>query len=316
MISVLKADDRFHTRTAWLDSWHTFSFADHYDPDRARFRALRVINDATVEAGQDFGSHPHRDMQTVTYVAAGGLSHRDSSRGGRMTTPRATPRTGPARGGARRARRDRTERTKAVRGRRRRGERRARRHLAGHRACRSAAVRPGVAPSTARAQLIRVTGSVLAVLLAVAPHAREGQYEVDFRAKRAVTTRVDQHKRRTGGLPAVRGPSGRAERPDRARRHDSFARRECRTSTSAAEVAAPATTNRAPSTDTSSRRCGTAASARHGRAALSGREAPLRGARARIPRGRRSRSRAARPAARAGRSAASPPSRVRSRAPQ
>ena len=87
MISVLKADDRFHTRTDWLDSWHTFSFADHYDPDRVGFRALRVINDDTVEAGQGFGSHQHRDMEIVTYVLDGGLSHRDSSGGGGVIKP-------------------------------------------------------------------------------------------------------------------------------------------------------------------------------------------------------------------------------------
>jgi quercetin 2,3-dioxygenase len=87
MITVLKAADRFHTRTDWLDSWHTFSFADHYDPDRAGFRALRVINDDTVDAGQGFGSHPHRDMEIITYVLDGGLSHRDSSGGGGVIRP-------------------------------------------------------------------------------------------------------------------------------------------------------------------------------------------------------------------------------------
>ena len=87
MITVLKANERFHTRTDWLDSWHTFSFADHYDPDRLGFRALRVINDDTVEAGQGFGSHPHRDMEIITYVLDGGLSHRDSSGGGGVIRP-------------------------------------------------------------------------------------------------------------------------------------------------------------------------------------------------------------------------------------
>jgi len=87
MITVLKANERFHTRTEWLDSWHTFAFADHYDPDRLGFRALRVINDDTVEAGQGFGSHPHRDMEIITYVLDGGLSHRDSSGGGGVIRP-------------------------------------------------------------------------------------------------------------------------------------------------------------------------------------------------------------------------------------
>jgi quercetin 2,3-dioxygenase len=87
MITVLKAADRFHSRTDWLDSWHTFSFADHYDPDRLGFRALRVINDDTVEAGKGFGSHPHSDMEIITYVLEGGLSHRDSSGGGGVIRP-------------------------------------------------------------------------------------------------------------------------------------------------------------------------------------------------------------------------------------
>ena len=87
MITVLKANERFHTRTDWLDSWHTFSFADHYDPDRLGFRALRVINDDTVEGGQGFGSHRHRDMEIITYGLDGGLSHRDSSGGGGVIRP-------------------------------------------------------------------------------------------------------------------------------------------------------------------------------------------------------------------------------------
>ena len=54
MITLRKAGERFHTRIGWLDSWHTFSFADHYDPDHMGFRALRVINDDTVQAAQGF----------------------------------------------------------------------------------------------------------------------------------------------------------------------------------------------------------------------------------------------------------------------
>ena len=66
MITVRKASDRFHTQAGWLDSWHTFSFADHYDPDQAGFGPLRVINDDTVQPGQGFGTHPHRDMEILT----------------------------------------------------------------------------------------------------------------------------------------------------------------------------------------------------------------------------------------------------------
>ncbi|OLE96817.1 MAG: quercetin 2,3-dioxygenase [Cyanobacteria bacterium 13_1_20CM_4_61_6] len=87
MITLRKATDRFHTRIGWLDSWHTFSFGDHYDPDQVGFRALRVINDDTVQAGEGFGTHPHRDMEILTYVLQGALAHRDSSGGGGEIRP-------------------------------------------------------------------------------------------------------------------------------------------------------------------------------------------------------------------------------------
>ena len=87
MITLRKAKDRFHTRIDWLDSWHTFSFADHYEPEHMGFRVLRVINDDTVQPGQGFGEHPHRDMEILSYVLEGGLSHRDSSGGGGVIRP-------------------------------------------------------------------------------------------------------------------------------------------------------------------------------------------------------------------------------------
>ena len=87
MITLRKAGERFHTRIGWLDSWHTFSFADHYDPDHMGFRALRVINDDTVQAAQGFGTHPHRDMEILTYVLQGALAHRDSTGGGGVIRP-------------------------------------------------------------------------------------------------------------------------------------------------------------------------------------------------------------------------------------
>ena len=87
MITLRKAKDRFHTRIDWLDSWHTFSFGDHYDPEHMGFRVLRVINDDTVQPGQGFGEHPHRDMEILSFVLEGGLSHRDSSGGGGVIRP-------------------------------------------------------------------------------------------------------------------------------------------------------------------------------------------------------------------------------------
>ena len=87
MITLRKAAERFHTRAGWLDSWHTFSFADHYDPDQMGFGSLRVINDDTVQPGQGFGTHPHRDMEILTYVLQGALAHRDSTGGGGVIRP-------------------------------------------------------------------------------------------------------------------------------------------------------------------------------------------------------------------------------------
>ena len=87
MITLRKAQDRFHTRIDWLDSWHTFSFGDHYDPAQMGFRVLRVINDDTVKPGQGFGAHPHRDMEILSYVLEGALAHEDSSGGGGVIRP-------------------------------------------------------------------------------------------------------------------------------------------------------------------------------------------------------------------------------------
>jgi redox-sensitive bicupin YhaK (pirin superfamily) len=77
-VDVRRATERFHTEIDWLDSWHSFSFSDHYDPKNTHFGLLRVLNDDLVAAGGGFGTHPHRDMEIVTWVLDGALEHRDS----------------------------------------------------------------------------------------------------------------------------------------------------------------------------------------------------------------------------------------------
>jgi quercetin 2,3-dioxygenase len=77
-IDVRRADTRFHTEIGWLDSWHSFSFGEHYDAAEQGHGLLIVHNDDRVAAGQGFGTHGHRDMEIVTWVLDGQLSHRDS----------------------------------------------------------------------------------------------------------------------------------------------------------------------------------------------------------------------------------------------
>ncbi|MEQ1823532.1 MAG: pirin family protein [Fimbriimonadaceae bacterium] len=98
MIAIRKANDRFHTEIAWLDSWHTFSFGDHFDRNFMSFRSLRVINDDIIGAGQGFGMHPHRDMEIVTYMLDGELAHRDSMGNGATIRPGVIQRMSAGRG--------------------------------------------------------------------------------------------------------------------------------------------------------------------------------------------------------------------------